>query len=69
VKIGLSGTKPKKEQNKKCEIRVTFLVLTEFFTSYMTCKTSQFLAHTDEQCNGKLTDIGFASLYPTYKKL
>ena len=61
--------KDQKGANKKSEIRVTFLILTEFFKSQVTCKRSHFLAHTDKQCNGRLTDIGFASLYPTNKRL
>jgi len=33
VKVSQDKKKTKKEQNKKSEIRVTFLVLTEFLTS------------------------------------
>ncbi len=42
--------KEQKGANKKSKIRVTFLILTGFLTSQVTCKTSQYLAHTDKQC-------------------
>jgi len=57
MKVGQDKKKNKKELQKKSEIRVTFLILTEFFKSQVTCKTSHFIAHTDKQCKGKLTDI------------
>jgi len=53
TKVGQDKKKTKKEQNKKSIIRVTFLILTEFFKSQVTCKTSHFIAHTDKQCTGQ----------------
>jgi len=62
VKVDQDKKKTKKEQKKKRNSR--HIPYPDWILNVtVTCKKSQFIAHSDKQCNAKLTDIDFASLY------
>ncbi len=69
MKVGQDKKKNKKELQKKKRNSRHIPYPDWILNVTVTCKRSQFIAHTDKQCKGKITDIDFASLYPTDKRL